>query len=110
MDINLLIGAAVFTPLAGLVGLAFWTGILSQRVNQLSETAKELRDASAEVAKAISERSERTARLEEKSIDKERRLTQIDHRFNAVHRMLANLASGNAGKLQFLPPNIRRDR
>lgn len=77
----------LYAPLAGLLGLAFWVGVLSQRVRQLETTAKELRDGAHDQNAVI----ERLVRLEVQMEHSTASLTSVDRSLQGIQRQLGNL-------------------
>ena len=80
-----------YAPFAGLMALAFWMGVLSQRVRQLEK------DSKPETVSA------QLARLDERMGSAERQLGSIDGHLQGVHRQLGNIAMGHVGAVAELP-------
>lgn len=77
----------LYAPLVGLLALAFWTGVLSQRVKQLEDTAKDLKAANAEGSEVF----ERLVRLEVNMENAVNQLGSLDRGMQGVQRQLGNL-------------------
>ena len=77
----------LYAPLVGMLGLAFWVGVLSQRVKQLEETAKELKDAHDDQNAVF----ERLVRLEVNMENVVNQLGSLDRGMQGVQRQLGNL-------------------
>lgn len=77
----------LYAPLVGLLGLAFWVGVLSQRVKQLEEVAKDLKVAHAEGNEVF----ERLVRLEVNMENAVTQLGSLDRGMQGVQRQLGNL-------------------
>lgn len=77
----------LYAPLVGLLGLAFWVGVLSQRVKQLEDTAKELKDAHDDQSAVF----ERLVRLEVNMENAVTQLGSLDRGMQGVQRQLGNL-------------------
>lgn len=78
----------LYAPLAGLILMAFWTGVLHQRVAQLEAVARELRSQEEGRDSVI----DRLARLEVKSDNTTKQLDKIARELEGVQRQLSDLA------------------
>lgn len=79
----------LYAPLAGLLAVVFWLGVLSQRVRQLENIAKDDRSS-----------SERLVRVETKMEAFKEDLTGINANLTGINRQLANIAQKG---LEFRP-------
>lgn len=76
----------LYAPLAGLLALAFWVGVLSQKVKGLEDDVKDLRDQGSEGGV-----SERIVRLEVQMEGMQASLEKIERGMEGVQRQLGNL-------------------
>lgn len=73
----------LYVPLAGLIGMAFWTGVLSQRVRQLEN-------------RWTTERADSLVRMEAKVDAQGKDLEKISVSIEGIHRALGNIMSGKS--------------
>jgi hypothetical protein len=81
----------LYAPLAGLLAVVFWLGVLSERVRRLREDVTSL-----EQSDAATKDGERLVRLETKMEGVKECLESTDRQLAGIHRQLANIASGRA--------------
>lgn len=81
----------LYTPLVGLIMMAFWVGGLSARVKQLEKTGLSHDD----IIKSV-------ARLEEKADALRNDMDSIKRTMEGVQRALANMMSGRGGTFQVI--------
>lgn len=81
----------LYAPFVGLMALAFWMGVLSQRVRQLEKDS----DRGAV--------STQVTRLEVKMETAEKKLDSIDSHLQGVARQLGNVAMGRVGQAIEIP-------
>jgi hypothetical protein len=94
----------LYTPLAGLVVLAFLMGTQHQRIAQLEVVAKELRAADGKADGEGNGIIDRLARLETNSDNQGKQLDKIEREMQGVQRQLANLMRGGNGPIhEFVP-------
>ncbi len=79
----------LYAPLAGLLVVVFWLGVLSQRVKSLEEDVKDLKSDGGKDGS-----SERIVRLEVKMDGVGEQLASINRNMAGVQRQLANIATG----------------
>lgn len=94
----------LYAPLLGLLGLAFWTGSLSERVKVAERTLKELREGEA-LGQAM---RERIARFDERQDLMGKSVEKLERLMEGVQRQLANLANLNSGGIVELPTAGKR--
>lgn len=75
-----------YAPLAGLLCVTFWLGILTQTVKDLKERVKKMEDGDAEGGMV-----DRLARLEVHSENASKALEKISSELSGVQRQLGNL-------------------
>lgn len=75
----------LYAPLAGLLGITFWLGMLTQRVRGLEVDAADLKRFNEEGGSG-----ERLVRLEVKMEDATRAIGSLDRSMQGVQRTLAN--------------------
>ena len=80
----------IYAPLAGLLGVAFWLGVLTQRV-KISERRQDKTD---ERLGALDDDKFEVGRRDEKLTNVENAVADIKRDIHAIQRTLANLASG----------------
>lgn len=73
----------LYLPLAGLIGMAFWTGVLSQRVRQLED-------------RWSTERADSLVRLETKVDAQGKDLEKIAVSVEGIHRAIGNIMQGKS--------------
>lgn len=76
----------LYAPFVGLMALAFWMGVLSQRVRQLEKDCDH------------GTVSNQVTRLEVKMEAAEKKLDSIDGHLQGVARQLGNVAMGRVGQ------------
>lgn len=76
----------LYAPLAGLVLMSFWLGVLSQRVRALETTVKRMEDGDAEGGMV-----DRLARLEVHSENAGKALEKISREMEGMQRQMGNL-------------------
>lgn len=81
----------LYAPFVGLMALAFWMGVLSQRVRQLEKDC----DRGSLL--------ERVTRLEVKMDGADKKLDHIDTNMQGINRQLANIAMNKVGEAVALP-------
>jgi hypothetical protein len=82
----------LYAPLAGLLALAFWTGVLSQKVSNLSDRLVKLETESDGDMKTV----DRLARLETKMDAQHGELEKVSRNLEGVQRQLGNIAGGRS--------------
>ncbi len=82
----------LYAPLAGLVMLAFWTGMLSERVKNLQIAVSKLQSDEDH-----DRGFERLIRLEERVESVDKTLEKFDRTMQGISRQLANLANMKLG-------------
>lgn len=88
--------ALQFYPLlAGLIGLAFWSGVLTQKVRSQGSDIEALKDEEGQNAKLI----ERLVRLEVQMGHVEDGIGRINRGMDVMQRQLGNLMTGGGGKV-----------
>lgn len=83
-----------YAPLAGLLAVVFWLGVLSQRVKTAEEKIKRMEEAEGEGGVI-----ERLVRLEVHSENTLKQLEAQTREMAGVQRQLGNLMRGGAGKI-----------
>lgn len=76
----------LYAPLAGLLALAFWVGVLSQKVKDQGEDIRDLKSAGAEGGV-----TERLVRLEVNSENATESLKGMERSLQGIQRQLGNL-------------------
>lgn len=76
----------LYMPLAGLLGMAFWVGMLSQRVTDLKEDVASLKADSGDGGSA-----ERLVRLEVQMEGVKAGIDKLNRGMDAINRQLGNL-------------------
>lgn len=84
--------AAVYAPLAGVVGLAFWVGALSQRVKAAEEALSGARDDGRHLVRVETLVGELTADV-----------AKIESSIEGIHRSLRDLVTMRPSTLIELP-------
>lgn len=92
--------AQFYTPLIGLVGLAFWVGGLSNRVKTLEREAKELKDAKRVEDASETADHDRIVRMETILERMETKFNEMERHVSGIQRSLGNRA---AKTLEFRP-------
>lgn len=90
----------LYAPLAGLLAVVFWLGVLSNRVLTLEREVRELKER----AKGETDERERIVRMEVKMDDMKDKLESVGRELATVHRQLANMVSRRGGKIVNLDP------
>lgn len=90
----------LYAPLAGLLAVVFWLGVLSNRVLTLEREVRDLKER----AKAETDERERIVRMEVKMDDMKEKLESVGRELATVHRQLANMVSRRGGKIVNLDP------
>lgn len=88
----------LYTPLAGLVLMAFWLGVLSNRVSTLE---REERDRKTREALTATD-GERIVRVETKLDGAIGTLESLQREMAGVQRALGNIASGKSRPVQLI--------
>lgn len=89
MELTLGHALQLYAPFVGLTALAFWMGVLSQRVRQLEKDSKPA---------TMTELNIRMG-----SVEKD--ITTINHTLQGMNRQLANIAMNRVGQaFEILPP------
>lgn len=83
----------IYAPLAGLLAVTFWLGVLSQRV----KVAERRQDTTDTRLKALDDDKVEVGRKDEKLSHVERELGEIKRELHGIQRMLANMVSGKVG-------------
>ena len=87
----------LYAPLAGMLALAFWVGVLSERVRRLREDVKELQaDSSVAGSPAV-------VRLEEHVSGLKTSVDKLNRGMESVQRQLGNLMQKGPGHIIELP-------
>ena len=85
----------LYVPLAGLVGLAFWVGVLSQRVRGLEDR---LSDEKGDAARLVRVETVLTAQAED--------LKGLRASIDGLNRSLSNLMTGRGSQVIELNPRL----
>lgn len=88
-----------YAPLLGLLALAFWSGVLSQRVKGLEARCAALESEESKQATLI----ERLVRLEVQMGHVEDGIGTLKRGVETMQRQLGNLMTGGGGKIIELP-------
>lgn len=83
----------LYAPLAGMLGLAFWVGMLSERVRGLKDDVAKLQDQDT-VADAPA-----VVRMETRMGAMEKEMAKFGRGIEGIQRQLANLMGAPAGSL-----------
>lgn len=82
----------LYAPLAGLLAVVFWLGVLSNRVATLEREERDRKDREKHDA---GER-DRIVRMETKMDDMKEKIDGLGRELGVVHRQLANMVTGRA--------------
>lgn len=85
----------LYAPLAGLLVMAFWLGILSNRVVTLEREERDRKETDRNEAT----QRDRIVRMETKLDLMRDELDKVQRELSVIHRILANMASGAGGKV-----------
>jgi predicted RNase H-like nuclease (RuvC/YqgF family) len=90
--------AQLYTPIVGLIGLAFWVGGLSSRVKTLEREAKEQKDEKKAEEASDEADHDRIVKMETILTRVEAKIDHLDRDFDGMKRSLSNLATGRGNQ------------
>lgn len=90
---------ALYAPLAGVVGLAFWSGVLTQKVAGLKEDHEKRLSKLEQHSEADNGVAVQIGVLTERLTTVSKNLEKVDRDMQGVQRTLANIASGRVAPI-----------